>query len=219
MHLDAEIREALAKAALEVAAARGWRGVSLYDLAAAAGRPIGDFYGATLTAAVDCVEEAFDREVGEGLSAPDASQPLRDRLFDLVMQRFEAMEPHREAVLAMEAAGDPVALAQQHLRHVRLAEWVMALAGIDAEGVTGKARAQGLAVIIAQTRAAWRQDTAGDFARTMSALDKALRRAEDTFGRFAGFEAAAKGEGGGAGPSSEAGGAPPASPQAGSSTG
>lgn len=205
----------MAKAALEVAATRSWRGVSLYDLAAAAGRPVGDFYGATLTAAVDCVEEAFDREVGEGPMAPDASQPLRDRLFDLIMQRFEAMEPHRDAVLAMEAAGDPVALAHQHLRHVRLAEWVMALAGIDAEGVTGKARAQGLAVIIAQTRAAWRQDTVGDFARTMSALDKALRRAEDLFGRFAGFEASSKGEGASFGE----GGAPRASPQAGSATG
>jgi AcrR family transcriptional regulator len=208
MHLDAEIREALAKAALRVAATQGWRGVSLFDLAAAAGRPIGDFYGATLTAAVDCVEEAFDRAVGEGLSAPDASQPLRDRLFDLIMQRFEAMEPHRAAVLAMEPAGDPVALAHQHLRNVRLAEWVIALAGIEAEGVTGKARAQGLAVIIAQTRAAWRQDTAGDFARTMSALDKGLRRAEDTFGRFAGFEGA-KAEEASSGPSAAAGATQP----------
>lgn len=214
MHLEAEIREALAKAALQVAAVRGWRGVSLFDLAAAAGRPIGDFYGASLTAAADCVEEAFDRAVGEGLTAPDASQSPRDRLFDLIMQRFEAMEPHRAAVLAMETPGEPVALTQQHLRHVRLAEWVMALAGLDADGMAGRARAQGLAVIIAQARAAWRQDTAGDFARTMSALDKGLRRAEDLFGRFAGFESA-KPDGTSAG--ADAG--PHASPQEGSSIG
>jgi hypothetical protein len=76
--------------------------------------------------------------------------------------------------------------------------------------MTAGARAQGLALIIAQTRAAWRQDDAGDFARTMGALDKALRRAEETFGRFAGFEDAFK--------SASAGGAQREDPPTGSST-
>jgi hypothetical protein len=215
MALETTVREALAKAALSVAEARGWRGVTLFDLAEAARRPVTDFYGATLSDAVDCVEEAFDRAVGEGMSAVDQSQPLRDRLFDLIMQRFEAMEPHRAAVLAMEPTGDPVALAGLHGRHVRLARWIMALAGLDGEGVPGKARAQGLAVIIGQARSAWRQDDAGDFARTMAALDKALRRAEETFGRFAGFDEPARP---GSRPS-EAGAEPPEGPPGGSSTG
>jgi hypothetical protein len=215
MALDTGVREALAKAALTVAAERGWRGVTLFDLAAAAGRPVTDFFGASLSDAADCVEEAFDRAVGAGLTGVDASQTLRDRLFDLIMQRFEAMEPHRDAVLTMEPlTGDPVGLASLHVRHVRLAHWVMALAGIDAEGVAGKARAQGLAVIIGQARVAWRQDSAGDFARTMASLDKALRRAEETFGRFAGFEDVAKG---GAKPFEE-GAAPPEGRPGGSST-
>ncbi len=215
MALDSDVREALAKAALTVAAERGWRGVTLFDLAAAAGRPVTDFFGASLSDAADCVEEAFDRAVGVGLTQVDANQSLRDRLFDLIMQRFEAMEPHRAAVLAMEPVGDPVALASLHVRHVRLAQWVMALSGIDGEGVAGKARAQGLAVIIGQARMAWRQDDAGDFARTMAALDKALRRAEETFGRFAGFEDQSRP---GAKPAGEDASSP-AGPPRGSSTG
>ncbi len=55
--------------------------------------------------------------------------------------------------------------------------------------MTGQARSQGLGVIIGQARAAWRGDDAGDFAKTMSSLDKNLRRAEEMFGRWAGFEA------------------------------
>src|SRR5262245_6220490 len=104
--LDASVRRDLARAALNVAASSSWRALTISDLARAAGRPVSDIYGASLSEAVDCVEEAFDRAISDNLEALDASQSVRDRLFDLIMKRFEAMEPHRNAVLAMEAGVD-----------------------------------------------------------------------------------------------------------------
>ena len=191
---DASVRRDLARAALATAASGAWRTLTLLDLAKAAGRPVSDFYGASMGEAVDCVEEAFDRAISDSLEALDASQSVRDRLFDLIMKRFEAMEPHRAAILAMEVGidRDPILLAAQHQRHARCARWVLALAGLEADGMTGNARAQGLSVIIGQARAAWRSDDAGDFTKTMASLDKNLRRAEEMFGRWAGFEARAK---------------------------
>jgi hypothetical protein len=199
MVLDPAIREALARAALSVAAAKPWRDAVLLDLALVAGRPVADFYPATLGDAVDCVEEAFDRSMGEG--AIDPGQSVRDRLFDIIMRRFEAMEPHRAAITAMEAGHerDPVAMGAAHQRHVRAARWALTLAGLEADGMSGNARAQGLGVIVGQARAAWRGDEAGDFAKTMASLDKNLRRAEEMFGRFAGFERKPKPEAEGAG--------------------
>ena len=192
--LDASVRRDLARAALAVAGSSAWRTLTLLDLARAAGRPVSDFYGASMGEAADCVEEAFDRAISDNLEALDASQTVRDRLFDLVMKRFEAMEPHRAAILAMEAGvdRDPILLTAQHQRHVRCARWVLALAGLEADGMTGNARAQGLGVIIGQARSAWRGDDAGDFTKTMASLDKNLRRAEEMFGRWAGFEAKPK---------------------------
>jgi hypothetical protein len=192
--LDASVRRDLARAALAVAASSAWRTLTLLDLARAAGRKVSDFYGASLGEAVDCVEEAFDRAISDNLESLDVGQTVRDRLFDLIMKRFEAMEPHRAAVLAMEAGADrdPILLAAQHQRHVRCARWVLALAGLEADGMTGNARAQGLGVIIGQARSAWRGDDAGDFTKTMASLDKNLRRAEEMFGRWAGFEAKPK---------------------------
>lgn len=189
MHLDAAIRRDLARAALNVAALAPWREVTLVKLAHAASRPVSDFYPATLADAVDAAEEAFDRAIAEDLDALAPDQSVRDRLFDLVMRRFEAMEPHRAAVLAMEHGldRDPVLMAAAHQRHVRCARWVLTLAGLEADGMTGNARAQGLGVIIGQARAAWRGDDAGDFNKTMASLDKNLRRAEEMFGRWAGF--------------------------------
>ncbi|MBI1186472.1 MAG: hypothetical protein GC206_03955 [Alphaproteobacteria bacterium] len=188
MLTDPALREALARAALGLAAAGQWREATLAALAKAADRPLADFYPASLSDAVDCAEEAFDRAMAEGEIDPASS--VRDRLFDLLMRRFEAMEPHRAAILAMEKGldRDPVAMGAAHQRHVRAARWALTLAGLEADGMSGAARAQGLAMIIGQTRAAWRLDDAGDFAKTMAALDKNLRRAEETFGRFAGFE-------------------------------
>jgi hypothetical protein len=155
---------------------------------------VSDFYGATLGEAVDCVEEAFDRAIADATDALDPKQTVRDRLFELIMRRFEAMQPHREAVLAMEHGldRDPTLMASAHQRNVRCARWVLAIAGMEADGMTGQARAQGLGVIIGQARAAWRGDSAGDFAKTMASLDKNLRRAEEMFGRYAGFEAKPK---------------------------
>jgi hypothetical protein len=190
-HLDAAIRRDLARSALSLAAHKSWRECSLTQLASEASRPVSDFYGASLQDAVDCTEEAFDRAIGDDLESLDPGQSVRDRLFDLIMRRFEAMEPHRAAVLAMEQGQDrdPTLMAAGHQRHVRCARWVLAIAGLEADGMTGQARAQGLGVIIGQARAAWRTDDAGDFAKTMSSLDKNLRRAEEMFGRWAGFEA------------------------------
>jgi hypothetical protein len=188
--LDPALRRDLARAALSLAASTPWREVTLVKLAAEAGRPVSDYYGASVGEAADCVEEAFDRAVGDNIDKLDPSQSVRDRLFELIMRRFEAMEPHRAAVLAMEQGNDrdPAIMAIVHQRHVRCARWVLALAGLEADGMTGQARAQGLGVIIGQARAAWRGDDAGDFAKTMASLDKNLRRAEEMFGRWAGFE-------------------------------
>lgn len=197
MLLDPSVRRDLARAALHLASTAAWRGVTLAALADAASRPLSDFYGATLGEAIDCVEEAFDRAIADKIDALDPAQSVRDRLFELIMRRFEAMEPHRAAVVAMEQGmdRDPTLLAVAHQRHVRAARWVLALAGLEADGMTGQARAQGLGVIIGQARGAWRSDDAGDFAKTMASLDKNLRRAEEMFGRWAGFEAKSKDSG------------------------
>ena len=194
MPLASTLRRDLARAALAVAAHKPWRTVTLADLANEVSRPVSDFYAASLGEAADCAEEAFDRAIAEGVEELDPDQSVRDRLFELIMRRFEAMEPHRAAVLAMEQGQDrdPILLTAAHQRHVRCARWVLALAGLEADGMTGQARAQGLGVIIGQARAAWRGDDAGDFAKTMASLDRNLRRAEEMFGRWAGFGAKAK---------------------------
>lgn len=188
MALDHETRILLANGALAAAARKPWKDVTIFDIAA--GGALEAFAPATPGDALDAIEEMFDRALAVGVARVDAEALVRDRLFDLAMRRFEAMEPHRAALLSIDAAieREPAMRTALHARLVRAARWILALAGLEADGVAGQARAQGLALILAQTRAAWRRDVDGDFAKTMAALDRALRQAEQTFGRWGGFE-------------------------------
>ena len=98
--LDPALRRDLARAALSLAVSTSWREVTLTKLADAANRSVSEYYGASVGEALDCVEEAFDRAIGDNLDKLDPTQSVRDRLFELIMRRFEAMEPHRAAVTA-----------------------------------------------------------------------------------------------------------------------
>jgi hypothetical protein len=202
----------LAEGALKAAAERPWRDVTIFHIAAAAGLSVADLAPATVEDAADAVEEWLDRAAAVGVTEVDSGAIVRERLFEAAMRRFEAMEPHRAAFTAMDAAHerDPALLAVQHLRQVRAARWLLSLSGVESDGVAGAARAQGLAIILAQTRRAWRQDKDGGFSKTMATLDSALRRAEDTFGRFGGFGRARPGPAGAGGPAGRRAGSGPA---------
>ena len=76
-----------------------------------------------------------------------ADEPPRERLFDVLMRRIEAMAPYREAVrsLMKSAQCNPgLAFALNGLA-VRSQTWMLTAADIDAAGPRGAIRAQGLA--------------------------------------------------------------------------
>jgi hypothetical protein len=172
-------RTLFAEACLALAAEKSWQGVTLFDIAAQAGRAVDEFHPLTPTDAFESIDDYFDRKASEGATAPEPSVLARDRVFDAAMRRFEAMEEERAGVLALDKAmeRDPIARAASFARAGKSARWLLALAGENADA----ARVQALALVLIQARAAWRSDEAGDFAKTMATLDKGLRRAESFF--------------------------------------
>src|SRR5580704_9141501 len=114
-----------------------------------------------------------------------AEEPPRERLFDVLMRRLEAMAPYRQAVRSLlRSAGrnPPLALALNKFA-VRSQQWMLAAAEIDASGPPGMVRAQGLAMLFGSVLRTWTRDDDPGLARTMAALDRALARGQ----RFAGF--------------------------------
>jgi len=182
--------ERILAAAMEVAVRIGWRRAALADIAAAAEVSLAELHaryndkGAILRGIVD----KADRKVLEGAGEPDPESSARDRLFDVLMRRFDALRPYREglAVVAREGGGvgiaDAICGAQRMLRSLG---WMLEAAGIGTGGWSGACRVKGLAVVYAATFTTWLRDETEDLAKTMAALDKNLGRAErfaNTFG-------------------------------------
>lgn len=180
----------IADAGLAEAAAVGWRNLSMSAVAVRAGLPL----AAVLTRAptrAHLVAKLFDRldaRMLDGIAAPDEADSVRDRLFEIAMKRFDAMNANREGMHAVVSGArfDPPALAIALCRAERTAAMMLSAAGVSPDGLFGCARIQGLKVVLACALRAWMDDDSADLAKTMAALDRALERAE-SFARFRRF--------------------------------
>lgn len=197
---DAALRRAFGVAALTLAGSGRWGEVTIFDLARSMSLDVPELAGLAPADALDAAEDHFDFAAARGLSGVDEQSIVRDRLFDVIMRRFEAMEQHRAGLLTLERAlaGDPLGQAQQFARATKSARWIMTLAGLDVAGPTGSAKAHGLTLVLTQARAAWRIDDSGDFVKTMASLDKHLRQGEEWLSRFGMAAGQKRPDGGGA---------------------
>jgi AcrR family transcriptional regulator len=164
--------------ALDLAAERGWRRASLADIAAAAKLSLAELY--LLYPSKNAILASFVGRIDRAMLAGGAGEgeSPRERLFDLLMRRFEALKPHRAAVEAIlsGAGADPIAALCGAKRLLRSMAWTLEAAGIPASGILGRARAKGLAALYLATLRVWLGDETPDLSRTMAALDKGLRR-------------------------------------------
>lgn len=182
-----EILDRMTKAALELAIERGWRRSSLADLAARAELPLLDAYRAVPSKTDLLLSLIADTDRAALAHGPaPAGDSLRDRLFDVLMRRFDALQGRREGMIAIlrDLPSDPLALLCLWPSLARSMAWMLEAAGVSSGGLVGSAIAQGVAVVYLDALRVWMQDDSSDMARTMAALDKGLRRAEQVARRL-----------------------------------
>lgn len=172
----------LIDAALRLAAERPWSEVTLLDIGEAAGMTLAEVR--KVAGSKSQIVAAFMRLIDDRVLAQKTprtpGQPARDALFDVLMARFDAMAPYKPALASIAAAGQvDTTLIMPFLNSQR---WMMAAAGIDADGVSGLARTTGLAAVYGRAFNIWLSDDDPGMARTMAALDGSLRRGERTLG-------------------------------------
>ncbi|MDJ0388248.1 TetR family transcriptional regulator [Roseomonas sp. E05] len=113
-------------------------------------------------------------------AALNAGGAPRDRIFDTLMRRIDALQPHRAGLIRFgrEMRHDPLlSLALAPVLAASMA-WMLEAARINACGVTGMLRVKGLSAVWIATLRAWEQDESMDLGSTMAALDRALDKAE-----------------------------------------
>ena len=169
-------------AALTLVATDGWRHLSLAAVAAAAELPIGQIY--RLFGSKQAILRGLYRRIDETVLAEppqaEAEERPRDRLFDLLMRRFDALKPYKPAieVLRRELLCDPVTALSASGALMRSMCWMLTAADIATGGVRGAVAVKLTAVAYLSTMRAWRDDDSPDLARTMAVLDARLRRIE-----------------------------------------
>ena len=178
----ADPREKIVDTLMDMLARRRWSDVGLSDIAHESGvglaklRELFPSKGAILGAFVRRIDlDVLDHDVKDM-----ADEPARERLFDVLMRRFEALAPYRDALRSVRDGlrADPMGAAAMNQVAVSSMQWMLAAAGVQEAGPIGTARAQGLVLVLARVFETFLNDPDEDLARTMKALDEELRRGE-----------------------------------------
>ena len=167
-------------AALNLAAEKPWKDVSLNEIAQRAGVSLvelsKEFYGKL------SITGAFTKLVDEEVLrrarlVHGTEETARDRVFDVIMTRFDIMQPYRAALKSIvEEAGLPT--PDMVKRVMRSQHWMLVAAGLPADGPAGRAREAALATVYARAFQEWLSDEDPGRAKTMAVLDRRLRNGE-----------------------------------------
>jgi AcrR family transcriptional regulator len=178
---QASVQDRAIDALLDLLAGRDWADISLSDIANKAGLSLAELRGAFPSKGA--ILAGFARRVDQSVLKPAPEiegQPPRERLFDVVMRRFEALKPYKHAVRSARRGlmADPLAASSWNKIEVTSAQWMLAAAGIEESGAYAAVKAQGLALIFANVLGTFLDDNDPDLTETMRELDVQLRRAE-----------------------------------------
>lgn len=182
-------RDKALDAALRLAASRKWSEIALPDIAAEAGLSLGEMLRVAPSKAA--LLAAFGRRIDSAMFARpvEAEGSVKDKLFDLLMRRFDALAPHKAAVknILADLPGDPLAALCALPGLLRAMRWTAEAAGIKTTGPLAPFKINALTLTYLNTLRIWLQDDSADAAKTMSNLDKSLDRLSALASSFPGF--------------------------------
>ena len=175
-------RDKAIDAFMTLLAERRFEEIGLAEVAGQAGLKLSELraeFGSTLGIYAAHVQR-IDRIVLDGGEGDVAEESARERLFDVLMRRLDALTPYKEALrsLMRSARFNPgLGLALNGIA-ARSQRWMLEAAGIRAAGMRGGLRAQGAALMFARVVSIWIDDEEPGLDRTMAALDRGLSSAE-----------------------------------------
>ncbi|MGH1456939.1 MAG: TetR family transcriptional regulator [Alphaproteobacteria bacterium] len=185
---DADIKQKIVACALELAVEQGWEYTSLRDISARAEIKPAELYDVIddKNDVLVLLGRMIDRRVLDGISIDDEASP-RDRLFDIMMDRYEVLNDYRGGLVSILESFkcDPKQMVISFPHLCRSMSWMLETAGIETSGIKGALKVAGLSGVYLKVLRVWKDDESADLAKTMAALDKALERAEsvaDTLG-------------------------------------
>ena len=107
--------------------------------------------------------------------------PVRDKIIEALMHRFEVYAPFRQQVaqLDMAARRDPALGLRLLDSLVQAMRMLLRMAGDDLAGFQGEARLRGVAGVAMMVARVWQDDDTPDLSTTMKEIDRRLAMAEE----------------------------------------
>ena len=168
---------------LTLVAEWGFASVSLHDVARAAGIGMGELYRLypDKVSLVSALMAQVDARVLAGtLHEHDPEETARDRLFDVMMRRYDVLRSHRDALREIRHAAmrDPLLAAALAPSFRRSMAAMLEAARLPSDGLRGAVRQNGLLAIHYAVSRVFDRDETTDLSKTMAALDSRLKTAE-----------------------------------------
>ena len=185
MNQQIDMADRVIDTAMALAAENGWRPLSMSSIATAADVPLTEVYRhfPSKIAILDGLTRRIDAAVLDG-GPGDDEDSVRDRIFDLLMRRFDALNAQRSGIMAVvkDLPRDPVSALSQLSALQRAMAWTLDLAGDPPDGLLGQIKARALGLLYLVVLRTWVDDDSPDMAKTMAALDRRLSQAEQIAG-------------------------------------
>jgi AcrR family transcriptional regulator len=175
-------RDKTIDALMALLAEQSFEQIGLAEVAGRAGLKLSQLraeFGSTLAILGAHIKD-IDRAVLSGSDADMEDESPREKLFDVLMRRLEALAPYKDAVrsLMRSARRNPGLALALNAMAARSQHWMLEAAGIGASGPRGALRAQGASLMFARVLGVWLDDDEPSLDRTMAALGRGLASAE-----------------------------------------
>ncbi|MDP6430468.1 MAG: TetR family transcriptional regulator [Rhodospirillales bacterium] len=173
--------------ALKLGADEGWRRLTLARIAEAAKIPLADLNArfSSKWAILNGFSLRIDQQALK--AAGDDGSSIRDRLFDLIMCRFDTLHPHKSQLRAIArdvVPADPISGLCGLCAMRRAMTKTLEAAGVSTTGLLGRIKIKALSLAYLDAFRVWLMDDSETQDRVMARLDKSLARLEhlaDTF--------------------------------------
>ncbi|MGL4729386.1 MAG: TetR/AcrR family transcriptional regulator [Bosea sp. (in: a-proteobacteria)] len=179
-------RRTAIEALMRLSATRGWDGIELGEIATEADMDLKQLRG--LFPSKGAMLAGFARMIDDELLSQPADEmhdePLRERLFDVMIRRLDALGPYRAGLARIVPAvkRNPAELAA--MNGVALNSWryMLASANIPTADALGLVRLQGTVLVFSRVLDVWLHDEDAGQAKTLAALDRELTLAGKIMG-------------------------------------
>ena len=192
MTVAEDLDKVIIETAFNLALENGWRAFSLSQLAheVAERTSMSPMLVRAHCPAKAAILSTFERHIDSLVLAEEIQfteqDTARDRIFEMLMLRFEAMQKYKPALarISRDLTLDPFSVLTNGPTLLLSMSKMLNASGHSTTGLVGVAETHGLLIIWISTFRTWLTDNNPDQSLTMATLDKNLRRGKRFLNRF-----------------------------------